>query len=186
MRNYKPELPNVTFNRDLIIRDKAHDLHLAFRGRAHTAGDVIVYCPQKKVIATGDMLHGFAPYIGDGYPVEWPVALLNVAEFPFEHVIGGHAAVQHTRQRLYQKANYLEELAMVVQNGRRARKTVEQIQAEVTVDKMKTLADGNYGEYITESLWKYMTQPPGTDRSMLLAGALKSNLRDVYLKLEKM
>ena len=59
MKNYAPEIPSVTIGRDLVLHDKMHDLHLAFRGRAHTAGDISVYCPQKKVIATGDMLHGF-------------------------------------------------------------------------------------------------------------------------------
>ena len=56
MNNYTPELPDLTFDRDLILHDKAHDLHLAFRGRAHTMGDVVVFCPQKKVVATGDMI----------------------------------------------------------------------------------------------------------------------------------
>ena len=58
MRDYAPELPDITLDRGLILHDKAHDLHLVFRGRGHTAGDVVVYCPQKKVVATGDLLHG--------------------------------------------------------------------------------------------------------------------------------
>ena len=45
MKDYKPELPSITIETDLIIHDKAHDLHLAFRGKGHTAGDVVVYCP---------------------------------------------------------------------------------------------------------------------------------------------
>jgi cyclase len=186
MKNYAPVLPNVTLDRDLIIHDKAHDLHLAFRGRAHTGGDVVVYCPQKRVLATGDVLHGFAPYIGDGYPTDWPNTLLSFAEFPFTAVIGGHGAVQRTRDRLYHKAQYLEELVIKVQQGRRSRKTLDQIVAETTPDKMMTLKDGGYGDYLVESLWKYTWQPPGTERSTVLAGALAGNLRDVFRRLEKM
>ncbi|MGA2327146.1 MAG: MBL fold metallo-hydrolase [Bryobacteraceae bacterium] len=33
MRDYAPELPNLTFQDNLVLHDKAHDLHLAFRRR---------------------------------------------------------------------------------------------------------------------------------------------------------
>ena len=45
MRNVPVELPNITFDDQLTLHDKAHDLHLSFRGRGHTAGDIVVYCP---------------------------------------------------------------------------------------------------------------------------------------------
>lgn len=46
MRNFDPVLPTVTFgktyvnSRHTLIKDTAHDLHVEFHGRAHTAGDV--------------------------------------------------------------------------------------------------------------------------------------------------
>ena len=68
MLGYTPELPDITFDRSLILHDKMQELHLAFRGRGHTAGDVVAFSPQSKVIATGDLLHGWFPFIADGYP----------------------------------------------------------------------------------------------------------------------
>src|SRR5687768_5467195 len=56
------ELPTVTVDKTMILHDKAHSLHFAFCGRAHTAGDVVIFCPEKRVVATGDMIHGFLPY----------------------------------------------------------------------------------------------------------------------------
>ena len=38
MKNFVPELPNITFDRDLVVHDKAHEIHLAFRGRAARPG----------------------------------------------------------------------------------------------------------------------------------------------------
>ena len=55
MRDVAVELPNVTFEDNLVIHGKAHDVHLAFRGRGHTAGDIVAFCPQKKVVASGDL-----------------------------------------------------------------------------------------------------------------------------------
>jgi glyoxylase-like metal-dependent hydrolase (beta-lactamase superfamily II) len=185
MRNYTPELPNVTFDRDLIIHDKAHDLHLAFRGRAHTSGDVVVFCPQKKVIATGDALHGFAPYIADGYPGEWQTTLLHFAEFPFEHVIGGHAGVQHTRKRLYQMGNYITELTDLVSKEKRNKKTLAQIQQSVTPDNIKSLADDGYGKFMQDSLIRYKVPIPGEDSSIILLSAVQTNLAEIYAALER-
>jgi cyclase len=185
MRNYTPELPNVTFDRDLIIHDKSHDLHLAFRGRAHTSGDVMVFCPQKKVIATGDALHGFTPFIADGYPSEWQTTLLHFAEFPFEHVIGGHAAVQHTRKRLYQMGNYITELTDVVSRNKKGHKTLEQIQQLVTPDKLKSLADDGYGRFMQDSRVRYQVAIPGEDTSTLLASAVRTNIAEIFAALER-
>jgi cyclase len=183
MRNYAPELPNVTFERDLIIHDKAHDLHLAFRGRAHTAGDVVVWAPQKRVVATGDLLHGFPPYLGDGFPREWPLTLNRVAEFDFAHVVGGHAGVQHTRDRLYQMATYIDELTDIVARGSGRRLTLEQIQAANTPDKLVSLR-GAYGEYLREAP-KYVAQAPGSRAGNFLEQAVRTNLADIYQRIDK-
>jgi cyclase len=185
MRNYTPELPNVTFDRDLILRDKAHDLHLAFLGRAHTAGDIVVWCPQKKVIASGDMLHGFGPFIADGYPLEWPRTLLHSAEFEFEHVIGGHGGVQHTRDRLYQMGNYIEEVTEAVVRGKRDNKSLSQLQQEVTPDKLKTVEDGGYGRFTAENQLKHRLNAPGTAVPQLIADMVKTNIEQIFTTLER-
>ncbi len=185
MKNYQPELPNVTFDSDLIIHDKAHDLHLAFRGRGHTAGDVVVYCPQKKTIATGDLIHGFAPYIADGFPLLWPVTLQAVAMFSFEHLIGGHGAVQHTRERIYHMAGYIEELTELVGRGKRSHRTVEQLQQSITPASLVSLSRGGYGEFLGQSISKYRLQPPGAEEAKILADAVSGNIADIYKVLDR-
>lgn len=184
MRNYAPELPNVTLERDLVLHDKAHDLHLVFRGRGHTAGDVVVWCPQKKVVATGDLLHGFAPYIGDGYPLEWPRTLHSVAECDFGHVIGGHAAVQHTRERLGQMATYIEELTEAVVVGRRQQKSVERLQQEITPATLKSLSRG-YGDFISASTLRFGMNRPGLTAAEALVAAVRSNTAHIHAALER-
>ena len=172
MRAFTPELPNVTFERDLIIHDAAHDLHLSFRGRGHTAGDVVVFCPQKRVVATGDLLHGFAPFLTDSYPLEWPRTLLYLAEFDFNHVIGGHAAVQHSKDRLYQMGAFIEELTDRVVEMRRRGRTAEEIKTAIRPDQLKSLANGGYGEFLTESLARYRFHSPADPSAEIVPRAL--------------
>ena len=152
MRNWTPELPDVTFSDHLLMHDRNHTLHLAFRGRAHTAGDIVIYCPEKRALAAGDLLHGFLPYLGDGYPRDWPGTLKACAEFDFQHVIGGHGGVQHTRERLGQMAAYIAELTEAVSKGKQAGRTVAQLQAEITPGKLKSLESGGYGRYVAANL----------------------------------
>jgi glyoxylase-like metal-dependent hydrolase (beta-lactamase superfamily II) len=179
MQNYAPELPNVTFDRDLTVRDKSHSLQLAWRGRGHTSGDVVVWCPEKRVIATGDLLHGFAPYIPDGYPREWPNTLIAMTEFQFDRVIGGHGAVQEGKRRFYDMGTYIQDLVAVVQEARRRGRSLEQVQSETTPGSLASLRDG-YGAFFAGQLMKFTPQAPGTTEAEVLGAAVKSNLAGVW------
>ncbi len=185
MENFQPELPNVTIERDLIIHDKNHDIHLAFRGRGHTGGDVVVYCPQKKVVATGDLLHGFFPFIGDGFPLEWPRTLLHVAEFDFEKIAGGHGGVS-PRERVHQMGNYIEEVTELVSRGRRAGKTQAQLETEIAPSKLRTVTDGGYGPSTAAAILKLRRLPPGDHTvDSVLADGVKTNVGHIFAALGK-
>lgn len=185
LQSYSFELPNVTFDENLVIHDKAHELHLAFRGRGHTAGDIVVFCPAKKVLASGDLLHGFLPYIGDGYPREWPRTLRALAEFPFEHVIGGHGGVQHTRERLGQEAAFLEELTEAVASGKAQGRTVEQLQAAITPATLKSLGSGGWGQYIIGQTLEYYWDAVLSTPAELLADGIKGSVAATFNALER-
>ena len=43
MQGWTPELPDMTFDNEMIIHDRAHEMHLVFKGRAHTGGDICVF-----------------------------------------------------------------------------------------------------------------------------------------------
>jgi cyclase len=170
MSNYAPELPDLTFDRDLLIHDKEQDLHLAFRGRAHTLGDVVVFSPKKRVVATGDMIHSLVPFIADGFPREWPGTMRSVAEFPFDHVIGGHGPVQHGKAHLQGMAAYIEEItaAVVRENG----KSLTELQSSITPSTLKSLT-GEYGRFVLQNL----------GASNALAAGVRGNVAQVYERL---
>src|SRR5229473_1485097 len=51
-------LPTMTFDRSLILRRGGRTVEILWLGRAHTDGDVFVFLPKEKVLATGDVMHG--------------------------------------------------------------------------------------------------------------------------------
>jgi glyoxylase-like metal-dependent hydrolase (beta-lactamase superfamily II) len=148
MQNFKPVPPTVALTKTYVIKDKAHDLEVQFHGRAHTAGDVIVFCPQKRVVATGDMVLGGLPFLGDCYPKEWPATIDSVAKLDFDHVAGGHGALQKGRQRMIGQRNYIAELAERVEAGRKAGKSLSEIQQSMPIASIKALRADGYGDMV--------------------------------------
>src|SRR5262249_28326860 len=145
---FVPVLPTVTFGKTHVIRDKDHDLHVEFHGRAHTAGDVVVFCPQKRVVATGDMVLGTLPFLGDCYPKEWPKTIDSVARLGFDQGAGGHGAVHKGGLHMTAQPNYIEELAGRVEAGKRAGQSLSEIQTAIPVASIKALAADGYGERV--------------------------------------
>ena len=174
MQNFQPVSPTVTFSKTHVIKDKAHELHVEFHGRAHTAGDVVVYCPQKRVVATGDMILGTLPFMGDCYPEEWPKTIDSVASLDFDKVCGGHGAVGQGKQRMMGQRNYIAELAERVKKGKEAAQPLTEIQQNIPVSSIKAFASDGYGTLMTA----------GRDAAAMQA-AVNTNIEHVYNRLGK-
>ena len=75
IRSLELVLPDVTFDKSMILHRPNLDIVLLFLGRGHTSGDVVAYLPKQRVVATGDLLHGWMPFMGDSFPKEWVATL---------------------------------------------------------------------------------------------------------------
>jgi len=155
MQNYSLELPTITFAKSYVVKDGAGDLHIEFHGRAHTAGDIVVFSPQKRVIAAGDVINGFLPNLNDGYPKPWPKTIDSFGQLAYDHLISGHGPVHHDRARIGQFRNYIEELTGLVEMGKKAGKPLAELQKTLTVTSIKTLQANGYSAYVRENLDKF-------------------------------
>ena len=74
--------PTTTFSDAMTVylgKRKVEILHL---GRAHTAGDAVVWVPDAEVMFTGDIVeYHSACYCGDGHFSDWTDTLANIAAF---------------------------------------------------------------------------------------------------------
>lgn len=110
LKTMQATLPTLTFDRSLIIHRKSRTVEILWLGKAHTDGDVFVYLPKEKVIATGDALHGWTPFMNDGYPYDWVRTLDAAEKLDFEHVIGGHGDVMHDKSTFELWKQYFHDL----------------------------------------------------------------------------
>jgi cyclase len=155
MKSFTPELPDITFAKSYQIKDRAFDIQIEFHGRAHTAGDVAVFCPQRRTVASGDAVIGWVPNIADGYPREWPRTIDSIAELSPDRVLPGHGPLQQDRQRMIQMRNYIEELTGLVESGKKAGKPLAELKATVTPSSVKSLGANGYGAYMAENLNRF-------------------------------
>ena len=181
LQNYTLELPTITFEKSYLLQDSAHDLHIEFHGLAHTAGDIVVFCPQQRVVATGDMIHGFLPFIADGFPRAWPETIRSVGQLDFTKILPGHASLQDGRTVMSNMGNYIEELTAKVEEGRKAGLTVVDLQKRITVASLKSLESNGYGDYIQRS---YARFEPNFGKVAPLQNGVNTNISEIYSKLD--
>ena len=182
MRNYAPELPDITFSDRYVIKDRDHDLHIEFHGRAHTAGDVVVFCPQKEAIATGDAVIGFLPNINDGYPRDWPRTIDSISQLIASHLMPGHGPLQQNYQRLKQFRNYIEELTVIVETGKKAGQPLAELHKSITPTALKSMQANGFGNYVADNLNKYTVY---TGSRTALEDRLSANIDAVYNNLDR-
>lgn len=182
LSNYTLELPTITFDRSHLLPDPEFDLHLEFHGHAHTAGDVFVFCPRHRVLATGDTSHGWLPNIADGFPRSWPKTIDEVAKADFKFVLGGHGPMRPDRIVMTGQRNYIEELTEKVLAAKQAGQPLQEIQKHLTVASLKSFRADGYGDILAGELAAstphYGPMPP-------LQDGVNNNIADVFRNLDQ-
>jgi cyclase len=134
-------LPTMTFDRSLILHRKSRTVEILWLGRAHTDGDVFVFLPKEKVIASGDALHGWTPFMGDSYPYDWIETLDAAEKLDFDYVIGGHGDVMHGKQKFELWKQYFRDLLDQTAAAYAEGATLDEAKKRVSESLVKSYAD---------------------------------------------
>jgi len=74
--------PTTTFSDSMTVFLGKRRVDIMKLGRAHTAGDAVIWVPDQEVMFTGDIVeYHSACYCGDGHFADWPETLANIAAF---------------------------------------------------------------------------------------------------------
>ena len=102
-----PVPPNVTVTDRMTLTRGGREIVIFHPGPAHTAGDLVVWLPKERILATGDMLQPNLPYLGDGFIQQWATALDSLKALAPAVILPGHgdpitdlAVVDHLRDYL--------------------------------------------------------------------------------------
>jgi cyclase len=89
-KELKPTPPNITLTTQMTLFRGTREIQIRYLGRGHTAGDVVVYLPNEKVVMTGDFLTAALSNMSDSFPNEWADSLDALKKLDFDTVLPGH------------------------------------------------------------------------------------------------
>jgi cyclase len=135
---YRMQQPSLVFGDTLAIDDGERRLELRRVGPAHTIGDAVAFLPNESILFTGDLCVNwrFGNNVGDrdADVPHWAQVLATMAQWKVKTVVPGHGAVG-TVETLKAQGAFLDDLWTQVAAGKRAGKTVEQLQREVDLSR---------------------------------------------------
>ena len=109
-KELKPTPPNVTLATQMTLYRGSREIQIRFLGRGHTAGDVVVFLPNEKVVMTGDFLTSGLSNMSDSYPEEWVTSLDALKKLDFDTVLPGHGEAFTDKTKIDYFQAYLRDV----------------------------------------------------------------------------
>ena len=106
----KPTPPNVTLRTSMTLHRGSREIQIRFLGRAHTAGDVVVYLPNEKIVITGDMLTSTLSNMSDAFVNEWVTTLDELKKLDFVTILPGHGEAFTDKAKIDYFQAYLRDV----------------------------------------------------------------------------
>src|SRR5678815_5048149 len=106
----KPTPPNLTLRTNMTLYRGDREIQIRFLGRAHTAGDVVVYLPKEKIVITGDMRTATLSNMSDAFVNDWVTTLDELKKLDFTTVMPGHGEAFTDKAKIDYFQAYLRDV----------------------------------------------------------------------------
>jgi len=91
-------LPTATFEDRMVLYSGGKEIQFLHFSNSHTAGDVVMWLPQEKIVATGDIVTAPIPLMPSAYVSDYIGVLDKLKALDFKLLIPGHGLVEHDAQ----------------------------------------------------------------------------------------
>ena len=92
--------PDWVFDGELTLLRGARTIQLIHLGKGNTEGDVVVWLPSERLLASGDLVVAPIPYGFGSFPEQWLATLDRLKAFDFELLVPGHGEVMRDRAHI--------------------------------------------------------------------------------------
>lgn len=130
-------LPDLTFDRELTIRLGGRVVQLMAFGPGNTAGDAVVYVPDAKVVATGDLVVAPTPFAYDSFVLEWPAAMRRLMAIDAAVIVPGHGPVMRDWAHARMVTVLLESVGAQVKSAAAKGLSLEDTRKAVDVSELR-------------------------------------------------
>ncbi|HET6230279.1 MAG TPA: MBL fold metallo-hydrolase [Longimicrobiaceae bacterium] len=131
---FRETLPTIAFRDRLVLTGGGRTVVLRWFGRGNTRGDAVVWLPDEKIVATGDLVVAPVPFAFNSYPAEWIAALDSVAALGASTIVPGHGPVMHDDSYVVRVARMLTAICNGTASAKARGETAEQAAREVTLE----------------------------------------------------
>ena len=86
--------PDTVFTDAMTLDAGGRTVELRFLGHGNTEGDIVLWLPEERIIATGDIVVHPAPYAFNMPPIPWANTLRAIKDLDYAVLVPGHGEVQ--------------------------------------------------------------------------------------------
>jgi cyclase len=153
---------DLTFETELHVQLGGREVRLQHLGRGNTAGDVVAYLPESKILLTGDLLVYPFPFATQSYISEWAAVLRKLDAMDVSTIVPGHGPVMHDKQYLQDVAALFETVSAQAHAAYRPGMSADELRAKVDISAQS--AKFSHGERFIKANFDYMIGQPSIDR----------------------
>lgn len=133
LSNAKSGIADITFEDKMVLHRGERTIELLHLGKANTDGDIVVWLPKEKVVATGDIVVRPTPYGFFSYPADWADTIEKIKGLEYTTLVPGHGPIMHDTKYLDKLIHLFRDLTAQTEAAVAAGVT--------TVDELKEVVD---------------------------------------------
>jgi glyoxylase-like metal-dependent hydrolase (beta-lactamase superfamily II) len=128
---------DITFTDRIELPDSTAPVEAMYLGKGNTDGDVVVWLPKQRVLASGDLVVAPIPYAAHTFPGPWIETLKKLEAFDFAYLVPGHGAVQTDRRYVDKVIAALQAVRDQVAPLAKANMPLDEVRKRVDVTALK-------------------------------------------------
>lgn len=144
LEEIRPTGPGVTMEKELRLFRSGREIRIMHLGRGHTRGDLVVYLPKEKILATGDLLVLPVPFATESQELlPWVETVKRLKELDVLTIIPGHGPIQKDAQYADLVIAMFESVLKQVDAAVSKGLSLEETQKAVDLEVFRTKLTGN-------------------------------------------
>ena len=143
-----PLIPSTLTVADSLVLERGNrTIVIKHLGIGNTAGDLVVYLPKEKIVATGDLVVNPVPFAFNAHIREWPATLRTLTRIDATTIVPGHGEVESDWTYVNQLIPLLESTWDQVSKAVAGGADLEATRKAVNLDSFRPTFGGNSPEW---------------------------------------
>lgn len=166
-------VPTITVTDGLTLRRENRLIEIRHLGRGHTAGDLVVWLPEERIVASGDLVIHPIPLVGgeQSFIADWAKTLEALKALHPRIIVPGHGAVLRDDAYVTQMEELFASVAKQVNAAVAQGKTLDETKALVDLDEFEKRFAGD--SQLKGVLFAYYVKGPAVAAAYREASAKK-------------